>query len=517
MTPSAPNGERMPQEMDLRALLEGLRLRSVVGPVHRQIESVVSDSRLAGPRGMFVAIRGGQERDRHAFIPDAVARGVEAVVLEDDVGAGSATRILVEDCRRVLPALAARLHGYPARGLTCVGVTGTNGKTTTAVILRHVLDEAGQRCAYIGTLGYTAGPDRVPLANTTPEASQLQELLARARAAGCRAVSMEVSSHALALDRVREIDFRAAVFTNLTRDHLDFHGSAEAYLAAKMRLFESLGEGSAAVLNADDPSTPRIAGCTPARVYTFGVGDFRGAHVHLRSAQLVDGGTHLDLDTPAGELSLTTTLTGRFNWSNVMAAVSCSVALGVDLEAIRAGIAAVPQVPGRFERIDEGQPFHVIVDYAHTPAGLETVLAAARELTPRRLLCVFGCGGDRDAGKRPLMGRVAEEHADLVFLTSDNPRSESPQKILDQIAAGMQSPGGAWVCADRRRAIRAAIGAAQIGDVVVVAGKGAEPHQILADRRVPFDDRVEARSAVRQVLRGGVGDGDGEQRDCGAA
>ena len=483
------------EDVDLTTLLAAIDPREVAGPTDREITAVVADSREAGPGGLFVAIRGGQERDRHAFVTDAVDRGAEAVVVEEaGVDVGDATRIVVDDTRRALANLAARFHGHPARSLRCVGVTGTNGKSTTAILLRHVLAAAGGRCAYIGTLGFGAGPALEPLANTTPEAGQLQGLLARARDSGCRDLVMEVSSHGLHLGRVEGIDFDAAVFTNLSRDHLDFHGTEEEYLQAKLRLFRGLDAGAVAVVNADDPQAARVIESTAARVYTYGEA---GQHVRLRSMEDIGGRTRIVVATEAGDLQLETALTGRYNCSNVVAAVAGGVALGIDAEAIGAGVAAVARVPGRFERIDEGQPFEVIVDYAHTPAGLDTVLRTARELTRQRLLCVFGCGGDRDTGKRPMMGRVAEELADLVYLTSDNPRSESPEQIIAQIAAGMRRADAARVHVDRRAAVAAALSMATAGDVVVLAGKGDENYQILADGTVPFDDRAEARRVLR--------------------
>ena len=482
--------------MKLRHLLCEIQPRDVRGSLDMEIESVVSDSRQAGPGALFVAIRGGQELDRHAFIGDAVARGAAAVVVEEAEEGLPETRIQVDDCRQALPALSARLHGHPARSLRwCVGVTGTNGKSTTALLVRHVLEAAGARSGYIGTLGFAFGEKMESLDNTTPEADQLQALLARARDAGCDALVMEVSSHGLALRRVDGIDYSAAVFTNLTRDHLDFHGTEEAYLEAKTGLFRRLDPRAAAVVNADDPRAEGVAASTSARVLTYGE---KGEHVRLASFHSRGRASVLRLETAAGEWSVETTLTGRFNRSNVMAAACVGVALGIDAAAVRSGIAALSQVPGRFERLDEGQPFEVIVDYAHTPAGLDTVLRTARELTRGRLLCLFGCGGDRDRGKRPLMGRVAEDLADLVFLTSDNPRSESPEEIIDEIAAGMRDAGSAVVCADRRAAIEAALQEAGEGDVVVVAGKGDEPYQILAEGPTDFDDR----RVVRQVLRG---------------
>lgn len=481
--------------MNLRSLLKAYEPLSVSGSLDRPVETVVSDSRLACPGAVFVAIRGGQEQDRHAFVEDAVARGAEAIIVEEARSeALGATCIVVNDTRRALARLSARIHGDPAKDLLCVGVTGTNGKSTTASIISRVLHSDAEPSAYLGTLGFQCGGQIEPIPNTTPEAGQLQALLARARDAGCRYMSMEVSSHGLSLDRVFGIDFAAAVFTNLTRDHLDFHGSEEAYLAAKARLFADLDPTAAAVLNADDSRSRELQKLTQARVWTFGLA---GADVRLQSTEFEPHQTRLTMHTPNGEFKVKTALTGRFNCSNVVAAVTVGFALGLDPDAIRNGIAAVTHVPGRFERIEAGQPFQVIVDYAHTPAGLETVLQTSRELTTRQLVCVFGCGGDRDVGKRPMMGRIAEALADRIYLTSDNPRSEPPRQIIDQIAGGMQSTAAVVIEPDRSVAIAAAVQSAKAGDVVLLAGKGDEPYQILdGGRIIPFDDRQVAREAL---------------------
>jgi UDP-N-acetylmuramoyl-L-alanyl-D-glutamate--2,6-diaminopimelate ligase len=480
--------------MNLRALLASYTPLSVEGSLERSIDSIVSDSREARNGAMFVAIRGGQEQDRHAFVEDAVKRGAAAILVEEEsVDAGASTKIVVDDTRRALALLASRFHGNPSQALLCVGVTGTNGKSTTATIIQQILSATGESSAYLGTLGFLCGGKVEPVANTTPEAGQLQALLARAHSAGCRSMVMEASSHGLALDRLHGIDFDAAVFTNLTRDHLDFHGSEEEYFSAKSLLFRQLQPSASAILNVDDPRTPALAQLTGARVWTYGS---TSADVALRKASLESNRTHLELDTPHGVFAVDSSLTGRFNCSNVVAAVTAGFALGIGTDVIRDGIAAVPSIPGRFERIDEGQPFQVIVDYAHTPAGLETVLHAARELAARQLICVFGCGGDRDTGKRSMMGRIAEELADRVYLTSDNPRSEPPLQIIEQIVAGMQT-SAAVVEPDRSTAIHTALSSAGAGDVVVIAGKGDEPYQILdSERVVAFDDRVIARQAL---------------------
>lgn len=469
---------------------------TVAGELDLEVDRVVCDSRDAGKGALFVAIRGGQEVDRHAFVGDAIRRGAVAAVVEDEMDCTPATRILVDDSRRILPILACRLAGEPARELRCAGVTGTNGKTTTAWLLHNILQQATGASAYLGTLGFQAGDRPMEtIANTTPEAPVLQALLRRARSCGCRAISMEVSSHALALHRTAGIDFEVALFTNLTRDHLDFHGTLDDYLAAKGLLFEGLSSGATAVLNRDDPAWEALAQRTEARILTYSLED-PAADVRPLSVDASMGQTRLKMIAPTGEFDVHSPLTGRFNWSNIVAALAGGIALGVTTETLREGIAQATRVPGRFEQIDEGQPFAVLVDYAHTPGGLLTVLEAARELTQGRLICVFGCGGDRDAGKRPLMGKVAEELADLIFLTSDNPRSEPPEQILQEIAAGM-SAVDVFADVDRQRAIEAALQQAVAGDVVVIAGKGDEPYQVLADGTIDFDDRQVARDALR--------------------
>ena len=482
----------------LSELLEGLPQADLQGPVSGEVKGLECDSRHVTEGSLFVAIRGGQEVDRHQFVGDAVARGAVAVVVEDLVDAGTATRIQVADTRLALAQLAARFHGHPARTLLTVGITGTNGKTTTALLVRSVLAAAGLGAAYLGTLGSLVGGRWRQLNNTTPEAGTLHGELRAAIDAGDVAMVMEVSSHALALKRVAGLEFDVAAFTNLTRDHLDFHGSEEAYFAAKAGLFEQLKSGRrfAAAINGDDPRAPRLLSKVGPRALSFAVDG--AADIHPRRIDYGTSGTELTVDTPAGQIEVRTSLTGPFNCSNVVAAVACGIALELDTEAISAGIAAVEQVPGRFERIDEGQDFLVIVDYAHTPAGLENVLHAARTLAARRLICLFGCGGDRDRGKRPLMGQAVEALADVAVVTSDNPRSEDPEAIVADIVAGMGQPAAAVLEVDREAAIAAALAMARPGDVVVIAGKGDETYQDFGDRVIDFDDREVARWVLRR-------------------
>ncbi|MCC7261224.1 MAG: UDP-N-acetylmuramoyl-L-alanyl-D-glutamate--2,6-diaminopimelate ligase [Candidatus Latescibacteria bacterium] len=472
----------------------------VVGPSDIQIDRIVCDSRHAGPGALFVAIRGGEEQDRHLFIPDALHRGAKAVVVEEPQPSGAFTQIRVASCRRAQAQLAGVLYGHADRELKKVGITGTKGKTTTAFLVQQMLAAAGQPCGYVGTLGCIVGEglDK-SLRNTTPEAADLHRLFRAMREAGKTAVAMEVSSHALALDRVAGVRFEVGVFTNLSRDHLNFHQTSENYFAAKARLFS---QSDKAVINLDDPAGRRMAAAVAVPV--VGYGRSEDAQVRLLEHRPTPEGMVLRLATPLGEQVLASRLTGGFNCYNILAAFACGLALELDSGAIGRGIAALSQVPGRFERIYLGQDFEVIVDYAHTPASLETVLQTARELTRHRLTCVFGCGGDRDRGKRPLMGEIAGRLADRVVVTSDNPRSESPEAIIAEIAGGLKDSGKAELVADRRLAIERALAGSLPGDVVVIAGKGHEAEQIFVDRTIEFDDRQVAREVLRGLLESGA-------------
>ena len=486
--------------MELKYLLEDLPDACVEGNQDIELGQIRYDSRCVEEGDLFVAVRGGQEQDRHRFVDHAIARGARAVMVEERIERPGVTQVQVADCRAALARMAARFYAFPGQGLLNVGVTGTNGKTTTAFLLRSALEAAGRPCGYLGTLGFWCAGEWEKMDNTTPEAVQLHGFLRRLVDAGARVAVLEVSSHGLALKRVEGIPFQAAVFTNLTRDHLDFHGTWEAYFAAKARLFEGLQEGAIAVLNADDAHAAELARRTRARVVTYGCGP--EAEVRLQRAAGGPQGTHLCLATPAGPIEVQTHLIGRFNYYNTMAVVATGLALNLDAEGLRRGVVALECVPGRCEPIVEGQDFAVVVDYAHTPDALERVLYAARDLGSGRLICVCGCGGDRDRGKRSLMGRVAGEQADWTVLTSDNPRSEDPQRIMDEMAAGAPDPSAMHREVDRAQAIALALAAAHCGDVVVIAGKGHEQEQELADRVVAFDDRVVARRVLRDLRAG---------------
>jgi UDP-N-acetylmuramoyl-L-alanyl-D-glutamate--2,6-diaminopimelate ligase len=488
--------------MKLADLLAALPDAQVNGPIGVDIRNISIDSRSAGSGDLFVALRGGEERDRHAFVPDAVSRGVSAVLLEDELPVGSVARVRVKDVKRALALVANRFYREPWRGLRAIGVTGTSGKTTTTFLIKSILDAAGIRTGRIGTHHNVVGGKVLPSHNTTPFAHDVFRLLREMADAGDTAVVMEVTSHALALDRVYGIPFGLGLFTNITRDHLNFHGTPEAYFEAKALLFERLGRDSVAVLNTDDPASRKLATRTAARVLWYGW----AADAAVRPLGCVSDwqGTRMQVATPRGTLAVSSNLRGPFNVSNLLAAVAAGEALGVPAAHISQGLRSV-QVPGRFENVEAGQPFAVIVDFAHKPDALEKVLAAARSLTKGKLVCVFGCGGDRDRGKRPIMGALSAERADLTIVTSDNPRTEDPAAIVKEVVGGVPasalagSSARAEAIVDRRQAIRRALLAAHPGDVVLIAGKGDEDYQEVEGVRYPFDDKVVAAELIAEL------------------
>jgi UDP-N-acetylmuramoyl-L-alanyl-D-glutamate--2,6-diaminopimelate ligase len=460
-----------------------------------EVAALALDNRRVEPGTVFFCVR-GFTRDGHDFAADAVARGAVALVVDHPLGLG-VPEVVVEDVRAAMAPAAARLHGDPTATLRTVGVTGTNGKTTTAYLVRALLEAAGHPTGLLGTVKSVVGGVEHEVARTTPEAIDLQAAFAAMRDAGDTHCVMEVSSHALALGRADAIHWAAAIFTNLTQDHLDFHPSMEHYFEAKCRLFRD-GEPEVAVINVDDPFGRRLAASLEGRVAVVTVG-IDSAHADLRATDIrsaFDGSTFT-----AGGLELHSPLPGRFNVLNVLEAVATARALGVPDDVIVAALPAAGRVPGRFEPVDEGQEFALLVDYAHTPDSLENVLAAARPLTDGRLICVFGCGGDRDRGKRPQMGEISARLADLTIVTSDNPRSEDPQAIVDEILTGIGDRAATEAIVDRRAAIERAVQMAQPGDVVVVAGKGHEQGQEFeGGRKLPFDDATVAREALRARL-----------------
>jgi UDP-N-acetylmuramoyl-L-alanyl-D-glutamate--2,6-diaminopimelate ligase len=497
-----------------------------------EIAGLAYDSREVEPGTLFFCVP-GLRSDGHDFAPPALRAGASALVVERPLGLG-APEVLVHSVRAAMGPVAARFHGDPTAALTVVGVTGTNGKTTTAFLVRALLEAAGLRCGLLGTVAsVVAGRERTAV-RTTPEAIDLQADFRAMLDGGERACAMEVSSHALALGRAEGVRFAAAIFTNLTQDHLDFHETMEDYFQAKRRLFVPGGTGIAtarrtgaslgvdgapgtsmapgvSVVNLDDPYGRRLAAEMPAAV-TYAVE--RTADYSASELRMGFDGCRLKLRTPAGERALALPLPGRFNVANALAALAAVHALGVaDLDTLVEALERGVRIPGRFEPVEEGQEFAVLVDYAHTPDSLENVLFAARELIAAggQVVCVFGAGGDRDRGKRPLMGEIAARLADVVVVTSDNPRSEDPEEIIAEIlqgAARARPVGAIPVVAvtDRRAAIARALAAARPGDVVVVAGKGHEQGQEFADgRKVPFDDVTVAREALRARADGTTG------------
>jgi UDP-N-acetylmuramoyl-L-alanyl-D-glutamate--2,6-diaminopimelate ligase len=488
--------------MLLKELLQNLPNATTKGDTGIDIQKIEYDSRRVGRGDLFVSIK-GYSTDGHLFIDDAIARGAAAVVLEEDrLLQERVTTIRVPNSRQALALLAGRYYDEPWRKLRVIGVTGTNGKTTTTFMIRSIFLTAGVPTGLIGTVGYTVGQEHRPALNTTPESLDLQRLFRDMVDAGERAVVMEVSSHALSLGRTYGIEFEIGVFTNLSRDHLDFHRTFDDYLAAKLLLFKELkaSRGAKGVVNLDDPVAPAVIRSTSAPVMTFGL-TADTALVRAVSVRMEPRRTLFRVETPVGSVDLQIPCIGRFNVVNALGAIAAGIAGRCDLDTIRQGLADLPQVPGRLEAIDCGQPFGVFVDYAHTPGALETVLLTVREVTPGRLLSVFGCGGDRDRGKRPEMGRISEQVADFSFVTSDNPRTEDPLEIIGEITRGMSRRDRYSVLPDRREAIAAALSCARAGDTVVIAGKGHEDYQIIQGEKLHFDDREVVREILSPVNR----------------
>lgn len=485
--------------MRLSELLQGLP-----GQAHHfreaDIHDITCDSRHVQPGTLFVAVP-GTRKDGTAFADEAIRRGAVAIVAEKPVPGCPVPVFVVPQARAALADLAARFHGHPTSRLNVVGVTGTNGKTTTTFLVRSILEAAGQKVGLLGTIQHAVGSRVLPSDNTTPGADTLQRYFAEMARAGCGAAAIEVSSHALDQGRVRGVRFAAAIFTNLTRDHLDYHPTFEHYRDAKGKLFEMLSSRAVAALNADDPVSEHYASRTPARVVTYGLK--RPADVTASVELVTFHGTRLVLRAGGEEVRLHTRLIGTHNAYNILGAAACAWGMGYDLEVIKAGVENLASVPGRLEPVDAGQDFAVLVDYAHTDDALRNVLGCLRPLVRGRLLVVFGCGGDRDRGKRPKMGRVAAELADQVILTSDNPRSESPTAILSDILAGIPDRERRKVLqeVDRRDAIKLAVSLARKDDVVLIAGKGHETVQIFRDRTAGFDDRLVAREVLGEVVR----------------
>ena len=491
--------ERHPLGVSMESLLEGVEVRSRVPLREITIHQVTHDSRKVQAGALFVAIP-GVATDGTLFAKDAAAKGAFAVASEAAAPADWPAEIAwvqVAEARKALAITAANFFGRPASSLQLIGVTGTNGKTTTTSLIDSILKASGAKTGLFGTIQYHT-PDRVyPAPNTTPESVDLQQFFAEIRDAGGAYATMEASSHALALDRLWGCHFAAAVFTNLTRDHIDFHKNFENYFAAKKRLFEGTGTGApdVAVINTDDEWGKRLVGVSK-QTLTYGLQN--GADLKAKKFQLSFNGLNFTAQTPQGPIQVESPLVGRINVYNILAAIGAGIGLGISNETIEVGIRNLHAVAGRFQRIDAGQPFLVVVDYAHTDDALQNLIRTARELiTKGRIITLFGCGGSRDRTKRPIMGETSGKLSDLSILTSDNPRQEDPLKIISDVVVGMQKSGGKYLIEpDRTKAIHLAIEEARPGDIVLLAGKGHEDYQVFADHTIHFDDREEARKAL---------------------
>lgn len=496
----------------LRFLLEGLPIgigaaiaAHDVDPLDVAVSSIAYDSRRVVPGALFVCVR-GFEADGHRFATQAAERGAVALIVDHELEV-DLPQVTVADTKVALAAIADRFYGHPSDHLSLVGITGTNGKTTTTYILDSIMREAGMTTGVIGTVETRIADRRIVAERTTPESADVQALLADMVAAGVSGVAMEVSSHAIDLHRVDGLRFGAIAFTNLTQDHLDYHHTLDAYFAVKRRLFTDFPT-AARVIDIDTEHGQQLAADVVAHAASHDhgaapllrVGRSPMADVSAQDEVPTADSTSFTLVTPAGTRGVTLPLAGAYNVSNALLAAGCALAIGIDLDTVVAGLQVAPQVPGRLEQVRCGQPFTVVVDYAHTPDSLDKALRAMREVTDNTLISVFGCGGDRDPAKRAVMGEVSGTLADYTIVTSDNPRSEDPVGIVLQVEDGVTRAGGAHeVEVDRRSAIARAISIARPGDCVLIAGKGHETYQIFADHTAHFDDREEARNALASL------------------
>ena len=500
--------------MNFEDVLSGVTVQSCGGPRGVKINGIAYDSRLVQPGNLFVAVQ-GLATDGHLYLNDALAAGAAAVIVQQEAAVPPGLAwARVPDSRLALALVSSRFYGDPSAKLQLVGVTGTNGKTTTTHLIREIYRQAGRMTGLIGTVHTLIGEQELAMSHTTPESADLQQLLAKMVRAGVEHVAMEVSSHALALNRAAGCRFEMAVFTNLSQDHLDFHQDMEAYLDAKLKLFDGTSSGlgpefapALAVLNADDPVFDKIAQRCKGRVITYGINN--GADIKAREIKVTGKGVSFTAQGAWGELKLNLKLTGLFNVYNALAALAAATASGVNPEQAARALEVVPGVAGRFELVDRGQDFAVVVDYAHTPDGLYNILRTAQELKQGRLITVFGCGGDRDRTKRPIMGEVAARLSDFVVITSDNPRTENPMVIIKEIEEGVcrvVNTANYRIIPDRREAITRSIRIARPGDVVIIAGKGHETYQIIGTQRLPFDDRWEASIILEELTAAAGGE-----------
>jgi UDP-N-acetylmuramoyl-L-alanyl-D-glutamate--2,6-diaminopimelate ligase len=487
----------------LRGQVEILEQR---GDVNLPVHAITDDSRAVTAGSLFVAVK-GERVDGHRFVEQAIKAGAGAVVAQATVASGPVPFVRVADSRKALGLLGSRFHGDPSAHLKMIGVTGTNGKTTTTYLCKSLLEGIGRRVGLIGTVGYQIGQETLPASHTTPGALDLQALLAKMVEGGLNAAVMEVSSHALALDRTAGCEYDVTVFTNLTQDHLDFHHTMDEYFEAKLRLFTGLAggqkAGKRAIVNLDDPRGGAILAACPVPAWGYAIknqADIKAERVRLSLA-----GTTFTAATPSGSFAVESRLVGEHNVYNLLGAIGVALHSGATSDQVCEAAAQITNVPGRFERVSSGQDFTVVVDYAHTEDALLRLLTAAQTLKTGRIITVFGCGGDRDRGKRPKMGRAAVEYSDVVILTSDNPRTEDPMAILHEVEIGVREALALrnhvqyHMVPDRREAIGAAIHEARRDDMVLIAGKGHEDYQIIGTKKFHFDDREVAREAIQQL------------------
>ena len=491
----------------LKDIISTLDAQQVQGDQNVSIQDITADSRAVKPNSLFIALDGATV-DGHNYINKAVAAGAVAVIVSKPVTVPDDVCVItVSDTRQAMMACVPYFFGYPASRMRMVGVTGTNGKTTTTHMIRHILKAQGHKVGVIGTVHIMIGDTSYPIHNTTPDVVDLQHILHQMVQENVEYCVMEVSSHALALGRVSGVEFDTAVFTNLTQDHLDFHKTFENYLAAKYKLFEQVSaanqekDNKGAVINIDDSYGHRVMEKTTAPTITYstlGKGTLNASDVHMSTKN-----SQYTVNYKGESYPVSMNTTGLFNVYNTLAAIGACLQEGISMEAIDTALKTFSSVPGRFELIEEGQDFAVVVDYAHTPDGLQNILETAKAIKENRIIIVFGCGGDRDATKRPIMGRIAAEYGDKIYVTSDNPRTEDPVQIVKDVEVGVKEAlrdGTSYeVIVDRREAINHAIHDAKAGDIVIIAGKGHENYQILKNETIHFDDREEARKALKEI------------------
>ena len=491
----------------LQDIVKTLQTPHIEGNTTVEVLDITADSRAVKAGSLFIALDGATV-DGHNYVNKAVEAGAVAVLVSKPVEvSGDVCVITVEDTRKAMMACVPYFFDYPANSMRMIGVTGTNGKTTTTHMIRHILKGQGYKVGVIGTVHIMIGDTSYPIHNTTPDVVDLQHILHQMVEEGVTHCVMEVSSHALALGRVSGVEYDTAVFTNLTQDHLDFHKTFENYLAAKCKLFEQVSasnqtkSGKGAIINIDDEYGHRVIEKTTAPIITYSI-DGKGT-LNAHDVEMTPKSSRYTVSYDGNDYTVAMNTTGLFNVYNTLAAIGACLLEGISMEDIDKALKTFSAVPGRFELIEEGQPFAVVVDYAHTPDGLENILQTAKAIQENRIIVVFGCGGDRDATKRPIMGRIAAEYGDVVYVTSDNPRTEDPVKIVKDVEVGVKEglrEGSHYeVIVDRREAIQHAIQNAKPGDIVLIAGKGHEDYQILKDKTIHFDDREEARAALKEI------------------